>query len=452
MATTSNTSPSVLLNANLVTEVLNDLNTRRNNRLRIYAENLAASTESAIYLNPPPSLPHLSETALQMVHPSSHADDPAQALDGMLFPSSETLVRVANRIDSGKYPNHENNDLNHLHSYLLQPENTEVINFRLKDAPNGAEMSKLRGWLCTSDEVRNHQNQLIRAAVLDEVRMQNTEDAQFKSLLEMGIKKYVWDIVYNPNEDLPNPLFPETSTTPVEIQVSTSRHDEESPEPTTPSPHHDIYLDPVTGMFPPDPRTLTRNEEMTQIAIQQAARYPPQPQPELVDPSTLTPSDDEEPLPVPPPYQPHESPEARERRERFVSRSLRRGRRPEVIFRAGLAYVTPYVAIPAHINRGGVPRGARVISSVPPPPFQNDYTDAPDPNSRRSRRTICFKCNQRGHAKIHCSEYQCRYCRKQAPGHRPSHCNAGPREDSTSHDTSWSDGNHDEAANHNIDT
>lgn len=316
-------------------------------------------------------------------------------------------------------------------------------------------MSKLRGWLCASDKVRNHQNQLIRAAVFDEVRMRNTEDAQFQSLLELGIKKYIWDIVYGPTENPPNPLFPETSTTPVEIQVSTSRHEEENPEPTTPSPHHDIYLDPVTGMFPDSPRVLARNEEMTQVAIRQTALYPPQPQPEPVDPSTLTPSDDEEPLPVLPPYQPREDSEARERRERSVSRSLRRGRRPEVLFHAGLAYVQPYVVIPdylGHLNRGGVPRGARVISSVAPPPFQNDYTDQPIPNSRRSQRTICFKCNQPGHAKIHCAEYQCRYCRRQAPGHRPSHCNAGPREDSSSHDTNWRDDNHDDAANHNIDT
>ena len=451
---TSNTYPSVLLNAHQITKVLNDLNARRNNRLKIYAEKLAASTESAIYLNPPPSMHHLSETALQMAHPSSHADDPAQTPEGMIFPSSETLVRVANRIDSGKYPNHKDTDLNHLHSYLLQPENTEVINFRLKDAPNGAEMTKICGWLCTSDEVRIHQNQLITAGVLDEVRIQNTENAQFQSLLELGIKEYVWNFISGTTEDPPNPLFPETPTTPIEILVSTHSHEEErsEPDPAEHSPIHDIYLDPETGMFPPDsPRTVARNTEMAEVMICQTALYPPQPSPEPVNPSTLTASDDETPLPVPPPRRSHVDPEVSERQEEAVQRSMRRGRRPEILFRAGLAYVDRYYTIPDHINRGGVPRGAHVISSVPPPPFQNSYTLSPDPNSRRSRTAICYQCGQLGHVKIHCEEHQCRHCRQRAPGHRPSRCNSGPQRDRGSQDGSWNDGNHDDAANSNID-
>jgi len=34
----------------------------------------------------------------------------------------------------------------------------------------------------------------------------------------------------------------------------------------------------------------------------------------------------------------------------------------------------------------------------------------------------CFKCRKLGHMQSHCSEYQCPYCRKYAPGHYQKEC------------------------------
>lgn len=416
--------------AHEIDNALKALNLRRNNRLKEHADKLAASTETASFVNPIPSRHHLSETALEMAHPSPHIDDTIHAPEGMIFPSTEALVRVANRIDSGQYPNHNDPFLDQLHAYLLQPENTEIIHHRLKDKPNGPEMMKIRGWLCTSDRVRQTQNQLIRAAVIDEERMRNTEDTQFRSLLAMGIKEAIWSTIPNPSAYPQNPSFPESPKIPVEVLVTTTTHTEEisGSTPIDLNPNNDTYLDANTGMFPPDsPTTIARKERITEVQARQSARYPPQTDNEPVDPATLTRSEEEEPpLPIPPPRQNHADPRVSERREAAVQRSRRRGRQPEILYLGGLSYVDAYHQIPVHINRGGVPRGAYLISSDPPPPFQNSHTYAPDPTSRRSRSTTCYHCHRPGHRQIHCEEYRCPHCRQTAPGHHSPQCNAGP--------------------------
>ena len=293
------------------------------------------------------------------------------------------------------YPEHNHPDHNSLHRYLLDPRNTAEVLMRINSSPNCGQLAETWGWMLQAEKYRVSALESGAIAASNEEGSRRLGHAHFHELVELGIFDYV---------------------TPQSPRYTPYTADSPEPEPLA------ILVTTST--------LVTRDEDQNP---------PPYSHIQRVDPATLTRSDDEDTiLPVPPP------------------RPRRRGQRSSR---------TPLLAVGlsgGHINSN---------LSIEAPPREQSHrrpepTPRPSPISQRPP-ALCWECRRLGHTRIHCENYKCPRCWVPAPGHRVIRCSAyAPwpqrnRVDSGSAsrgrpwgnwDHDWSDSNHDNTAQHNIDT
>ena len=296
------------------------------------------------------------------------------------------------------YPDHNHPDHNSLHRYLLDPRNAADIIMRISESENGGELAETWGWMLRVEELRVSALQNGATAAANEEAARQLGHNHFQSLVELGIFDYV------------TPQSPRY--TPYTAQ---------SPEPEPLQPSISILVTTTT----------VRNDD----------HPPPYSHIQRVDPATLTRSEDEDTiLPVPPP---------RPRRRQRSSR-------------------TPLLAVGlsgGHVNSNPTNEVSLRERSRPP----RISTPRPRPTTQQPS-ALCWECRTFGHTRIHCQRHLCTHCWRHAPGHSSRHCphyrsedygqwgnhawnnrgNGGGSWGDSDHD--WNDGNHDDAAQHNIDT
>ena len=310
--------------------------------------------------------------------------------------------RLLSTVNTRPYPEHNHPDHNSLHRYLLDPRNTAEVLMRINSSPNCGQLAEIWGWMLQAEEYRLSAIRSGATAAANEEGSRQLGHTHFHSLVELGIFDYVTPqspryTPYTADSPEPEPLQP-----PISILVTTST-------------------------------IVSRDDDRNP---------PPYSHIQRVDPATLTRSDDEDTiLPVPPP------------------RPRRRGQRSS---RTPLLFVG---LSGGHINSNQPTE----TSHRERPCHQQTTAPQPRPNSQQPP-AICWECRRLGHTRIHCDRHRCPRCWARAPGHRSERCPHYRSEDYGrwgnhawnnrgngggswgNSDGDWNDGNHDDAAQHNINT